>query len=95
MRIAQILTIFGPNQSRGCKLKFEKFSNERRRYRGIGVVVVAVVVVAVIVVVDVVVVVVVVHVVIVDNGIPSCVIQVPALQLTVYQPIQGHVFQKA
>ena len=51
--MAPILTIFGPNRSRRRDLFFEKFSNERRRYRGIVVVIAAVAgaVVAVIVVV--------------------------------------------
>ena len=51
--MAPILTIFGPNRSRRRDLFFEKFSNERRRHRGIAVVVIvaAVVVVAVVAVV--------------------------------------------
>ena len=43
-RMAPILTIFGPNRSQRRNLFFEKFSNERRRHRGIVVVIVAVVV---------------------------------------------------
>ena len=34
-RMAPILTIFGPNRSQRRNLFFEKFSNERRRHRGI------------------------------------------------------------
>ena len=45
VRIARILTIFEPNRSRRRELKFEKFSNKRRRHCGIVVVIVAVVVV--------------------------------------------------
>ena len=53
--MAPILTIFGPNRSRRRDLFFEKFSNERRRHRGIVVVVIVVAVVAVVAVVIVVV----------------------------------------
>ena len=49
-RMAPILTIFGPNRSQRRNLFFEKFSNERRRHRGI-VVVVIVAVVAIVAVV--------------------------------------------
>ena len=42
--MAPILTIFGPKSSQRRDLFFEKFSNERRRHRGIVVVIVAVVV---------------------------------------------------
>ena len=49
--MAPILTIFGPNRSRRRDLFFEKFSNERRRHRGIVVVVIVAVVVAVVAVV--------------------------------------------
>ena len=45
--MAPILTIFGPNRY----LFFEKFSNERRRHRGIVVVVIVAVVVAAVAVV--------------------------------------------
>ena len=38
--MAPILTIFGPNRSRRRDLFFEKFSNERRRHRGIVVVII-------------------------------------------------------
>ena len=55
-RMAPILTIFGPNRSQRRNLFFEKFSNERRRHRGIVVVVIVAVVVAVVAVVAVVVV---------------------------------------
>jgi hypothetical protein len=49
--MAPIWTIFGPNRSQRHNLFFEKFSNERRRHRGIVVgVIVAVVVAAVVVV---------------------------------------------
>ena len=41
---------FGPNRSRRRDLKFEKFWNERRRHRGIFVVVIVAVVVAIVVV---------------------------------------------
>ena len=44
--MAPILTIFGPNRSQRRNLFFEKFSNERRRHRGIVVVVIVAVVVA-------------------------------------------------
>ena len=47
-RMAPILTIFGPNRSCRRDLFFEKFSNERRRHRGIVLVVIVAVVVAVI-----------------------------------------------
>ena len=50
-RMAPILTIFGPNRSQRRNLFFEKFSNERRRHRGIVVVVIVAVVVAVVAVV--------------------------------------------
>ena len=53
-RMAPILTIFGPNRSQRRNLFFEKFSNERRRHRGIIVVVIIAVVVAVVAVVGVV-----------------------------------------
>ena len=53
-RMAPILTIFGPNRSQRRNLFFEKFSNERRRHRGIVVVVIVAVVVAVVAVVAVV-----------------------------------------
>ena len=53
--MAPILTIFGPNRSRRRDLFFEKFSNERRRHRGIVVVIIVVGVVAVVAVVIVVV----------------------------------------
>ena len=43
-RMAPILTIFGPNRSPRRNLFFEKFSNERRRHRGIVVVVIVAVV---------------------------------------------------
>ena len=43
-RIAWIATIFGTNRSPRCDLKFEFFSNERRRHSDIVVVIVAVVV---------------------------------------------------
>ena len=49
--MAPILTIFGPNRSQRRNLFFEKFSNERRRHRGIVVVVIVAVVVAVVAVV--------------------------------------------
>ena len=49
--MAPILTIFGPNRSQRRHLFFEKFSNERRRHRGIVVVVIVAVVVAVVAVV--------------------------------------------
>ena len=49
--MARILTIFGPNRSRRRDLFLEKFSDERRRHRGIVVVVIVAVVVAVVVVV--------------------------------------------
>ena len=49
--MAPILTIFGPNRSQRRNLFFEKFSNERRRHRGIGVVVIVAVVVAAVAVV--------------------------------------------
>ena len=55
--MAPILTIFGPNRSQRRNLFFEKFSNERRRHRGIVVVVVIVAVVVAVVAVFVVVVV--------------------------------------
>ena len=42
--MAPILTIFGPNRSQRRNLFFEKFSNERRRHRGIVVVVIVAVV---------------------------------------------------
>ena len=48
--MARILTIFGPNPSRRHDL-IEKFSNERRRHRGIVVVVIVAVVVAAVAVV--------------------------------------------
>ena len=47
--MAPILTIFGPNRSHRRDLFFEKFSNERRRHRGIVVVVVIVAVIVAIV----------------------------------------------
>ena len=47
-RMAPIWTIFGPNRSQQHNLFFEKFSNERRRHRGIVVVVIVAVVVAVV-----------------------------------------------
>ena len=50
-RMAPILTIFGPNRSQRRNLFFEKFSNKRRRHRGIVVVVIVAVVVAVVAVV--------------------------------------------
>ena len=50
-RMAPILTIFGPNRSQRRNLFFEKFSNERRRHRGIVVVVIVAVVVAVVAVI--------------------------------------------
>ena len=53
--MAPIWTIFGPNRSQQRNLFFEKFSNERRRHRGIVVVIVAVVVAVVAVVIAVVV----------------------------------------
>ena len=46
--MAPILMIFGPNRSQRRNLFFEKFSNERRRHRGIMVVVIVAVVVAVV-----------------------------------------------
>ena len=49
--MAPILTIFGPKSSQRRDLFFEKFSNERRRHRGIVVVVIVAVVVAVVAVV--------------------------------------------
>ena len=49
--MAPILTILGPNRSQRRNLFFEKFSNERRRHRGIVVVVTVAVVVAVVAVV--------------------------------------------
>ena len=49
--MAPILTIFGPNRSQRRNLFFEKFSNERRRHRGIVVVVIVAVVVAIVAVV--------------------------------------------
>ena len=49
--MAPILTIFGPNRWQRQNLFFEKFSNERRRHRGIVVVVIVAVVVAVVAVV--------------------------------------------
>ena len=42
-RMAPILNIFGPNRSQRRDLFFEKFSNERRRHRGIVVVILTVV----------------------------------------------------
>ena len=44
-----VLTKFGPHRSHRRDLFFEKFSNERRRHRGIVVVIVAVVVAVVVV----------------------------------------------
>ena len=49
--MAPIWTIFGPNQSQRRDLFFEKFSNERRRHRGIVVVVIVAVVAVVVAVV--------------------------------------------
>ena len=49
--MAPILTIFGPIRSQQRNVFFEKFSNERRRHRGIVVVVIVAVVVAVVAVV--------------------------------------------
>ena len=49
--MAPILTIFGPNRSQRRNLFFEKFSNERRRHRGIVVVVIVAVAVAIVAVV--------------------------------------------
>ena len=49
--MARNLTIFGPNRSQRRNLFFEKFSNERRRHRGIVVVVIVAVIVAVVAVV--------------------------------------------
>ena len=51
-RMAPILTIFGLNRSQRRDLFFEKFSNERRRHRGIVVVVIFAVVAAIAVVGD-------------------------------------------
>ena len=45
--MAPILMIFGPKSSQRPDLSLEKFSNERRRHRGIVVVVVVVVAVVV------------------------------------------------
>ena len=47
-RIDRISTIFGPNRSPRRDLKFQKFSNECRRHRGIVVVVVVIVAVVVV-----------------------------------------------
>ena len=49
--MAPILTIFGSNRSQRRDLFFEKFSNERRRHRGIVVIVIVAVVFAVVAVV--------------------------------------------
>ena len=50
--MAPILTIFGPNRSQRRNLFFEKFSNERRRHRGIVVIVIVAVVVAAVAIVE-------------------------------------------